>query len=61
MKLKKEGFLSFINNSLSNHKYHQWQMIKTKRKKELLQQVKMLNLVFNKHFKYQIIGTDLNA
>lgn len=36
-------------------------MIKIKRKKELLLQVKMLNLVFNKLFKYQIIGIDLKA
>lgn len=36
-------------------------MIKIKRKKELLLQVKMLNLVFNKRFKYQIIGIDLKA
>ena len=36
-------------------------MIKIKRKKELLLQVKMLNLVFNKLFKYQIIGIDLKV
>lgn len=36
-------------------------MIKIKRKKELLLQVKMLNLVFNKRFKYQIIGIDLKV